>query len=111
MEIRCQTASSVVLKRHQAGMDRIRRRHGSTHSVAMQAVHLAHLAVDRCNSGEPYETHRAGGSTSVDCMPDSMKRADLGTHGHPAQTVLIVTSGGLEHGGGIGRQMGYFLQA
>ena len=26
-------------------------------------------------------------------------------------TVLIVTPGGLEHGGGIGRQMGYFLQA
>jgi glycosyltransferase involved in cell wall biosynthesis len=25
-------------------------------------------------------------------------------------TVLIVTPGGLEHGGGIGRQMGYFLQ-
>jgi glycosyltransferase involved in cell wall biosynthesis len=25
-------------------------------------------------------------------------------------TVLIVTAGGLEHGGGIGRQMGYFLQ-
>lgn len=47
----------------------------------------------------------------MDCMPDPMKRADLGIHGHPAQTVLIVTSGGLEHGGGIGRQMGYFLQA
>jgi glycosyltransferase involved in cell wall biosynthesis len=27
------------------------------------------------------------------------------------RTVLIVTPGGLEHGGGIGRQMGYFLQA
>jgi glycosyltransferase involved in cell wall biosynthesis len=26
-------------------------------------------------------------------------------------TVLVVTPGGLEHGGGIGRQMGYFLQA
>jgi len=26
-------------------------------------------------------------------------------------TVLIVTPGGLEHGGGIGRQMGYFLRA
>jgi glycosyltransferase involved in cell wall biosynthesis len=26
-------------------------------------------------------------------------------------TVLIVTPGGLEHGGGIGRMMGYFLQA
>jgi len=25
-------------------------------------------------------------------------------------TVLIITPGGLEHGGGIGRQMGYFLQ-
>jgi glycosyltransferase involved in cell wall biosynthesis len=29
----------------------------------------------------------------------------------PAGTVLIVTPGGLEHGGGIGRQMGYFLRA
>jgi len=27
------------------------------------------------------------------------------------QTVLIVAPGGLEHGGGIGRQMGYFLRA
>jgi glycosyltransferase involved in cell wall biosynthesis len=27
------------------------------------------------------------------------------------RTVLIVAPGGLEHGGGIGRQMGYFLQA
>ena len=26
-------------------------------------------------------------------------------------TVLIVTPGGLEHGGGIGRQMGYYLRA
>jgi glycosyltransferase involved in cell wall biosynthesis len=28
-----------------------------------------------------------------------------------AGTVLVVIPGGLEHGGGIGRQMGYFLQA
>jgi glycosyltransferase involved in cell wall biosynthesis len=28
-----------------------------------------------------------------------------------AGTVLVVSPGGLEHGGGIGRQMGYFLQA
>lgn len=47
----------------------------------------------------------------MDCTSDSAKRADADTHGPPAQTVLIVTSGGLEHGGGIGRQMGYFLQA
>ncbi len=33
-------------------------------------------------------------------------QADLG-----AATVLVVIPGGLEHGGGIGRQMGYFLQA
>jgi hypothetical protein len=26
-------------------------------------------------------------------------------------TVLVVCPGGLEHGGGIGRQMGYFLNA
>ncbi|WP_146688498.1 glycosyltransferase family 4 protein [Bradyrhizobium canariense] len=35
----------------------------------------------------------------------------MDTHSPPAQTVFIVVSGGLEHGGGIGRQMGYFLQA
>jgi glycosyltransferase involved in cell wall biosynthesis len=29
----------------------------------------------------------------------------------PVGTVIIVCPGGLEHGGGIGRQMGYFLQA
>jgi len=28
----------------------------------------------------------------------------------PKGTVLIVTAGGLEDGGGIGRQMGYFLR-
>ena len=31
--------------------------------------------------------------------------------GSRTRTVLIVTPGGLEHGGGIGRQMGYFLRA
>ena len=30
--------------------------------------------------------------------------------GGPTGSVLIVTPGGLEHGGGIGRQMGYFLR-
>src|SRR5262249_45656249 len=30
--------------------------------------------------------------------------------GRPASSVLIVSPGGLEHGGGIGRQMGYFLR-
>jgi glycosyltransferase involved in cell wall biosynthesis len=29
----------------------------------------------------------------------------------PRNTILVVIPGGLEHGGGIGRQMGYFLQA
>jgi len=29
----------------------------------------------------------------------------------PAGTVLIITPGGLEHGGGVGRQMGYFLRS
>lgn len=36
---------------------------------------------------------------------------DAVTHGLRTRTVLIITPGGLEHGGGIGRQMGYFLQA
>jgi glycosyltransferase involved in cell wall biosynthesis len=47
----------------------------------------------------------------VDCASDFAKRSDVDTHTPPAQTVFIVVSGGLEHGGGIGRQMGYFLQA
>jgi glycosyltransferase involved in cell wall biosynthesis len=38
-----------------------------------------------------------------------------GSAGHavvtPSGTVIVVTPGGLEHGGGIGRQMGYFLKA
>ena len=38
----------------------------------------------------------------------------VGSTGHavvtPRGTVIIVTPGGLEHGGGIGRQMGYFLK-
>jgi glycosyltransferase involved in cell wall biosynthesis len=38
------------------------------------------------------------------------KRADAEAPQPAAQTVLIVTPGGLEHGGGIGRQMGYFLR-
>jgi glycosyltransferase involved in cell wall biosynthesis len=29
----------------------------------------------------------------------------------PGDTIIVVVPGGLEHGGGIGRQMGYFLQA
>jgi len=51
------------------------------------------------------------GGTLVDRPSDPVKRADVDTREPPTQTVLIVTSGGLEHGGGIGRQMGYFLQA
>lgn len=42
---------------------------------------------------------------------DLAKRTDVDTHGLPSQTVLIVVPGGLEHGGGIARQMGYFLRA
>ena len=38
------------------------------------------------------------------------KRIDNGD-GLATGTVLIVTPGGLEDGGGIGRQMGYFLRA
>jgi glycosyltransferase involved in cell wall biosynthesis len=44
----------------------------------------------------------------VNCASVFPKRADTPP---PAQTVLIVAPGGLEHGGGIGRQMGYFLRA
>ncbi len=36
---------------------------------------------------------------------------DAGHPGPSTNTVLVVVAGGLEHGGGIGRQMGYFLQA
>jgi len=39
------------------------------------------------------------------------KRDDTETDALRTRTVLIVTPGGLEHGGGIGRQMGYFLRA
>ena len=39
------------------------------------------------------------------------KRTDPHADGLETGTVLIVTPGGLEHGGGIGRQMGYFLRA
>jgi glycosyltransferase involved in cell wall biosynthesis len=39
------------------------------------------------------------------------KRDDANNDGVQRRTVLIVTPGGLENGGGIGRQMGYFLRA
>jgi glycosyltransferase involved in cell wall biosynthesis len=39
------------------------------------------------------------------------ERDDANSDGVQRGTVLIVTPGGLEHGGGIGRQMGYFLRA
>ena len=39
------------------------------------------------------------------------KHDDADGDGRQRGTVLLVTPGGLEHGGGIGRQMGYFLQA
>ena len=39
------------------------------------------------------------------------KRDDADYGGQRTGTVLIVTPGGLENGGGIGRQMGYFLRA
>ena len=38
------------------------------------------------------------------------RRADYGS-GVPPINVLVLCPGGLEHGGGIGRQMGYFLAA
>ena len=47
----------------------------------------------------------------MDCKSDFAKRDDAETDGLRTRTVLIVTPGGLEHGGGIGRQMGYFLRA
>jgi glycosyltransferase involved in cell wall biosynthesis len=66
---------------------------------------------DNSHNGELYDTHRAGGSTLVDCASDSMKRDRANTRGSTIPTVLVVAAGGLEHGGGIGRQMGYFLRA
>lgn len=39
------------------------------------------------------------------------KYEDAADDGQRVGTVLIITPGGLENGGGIGRQMGYFLQA
>jgi glycosyltransferase involved in cell wall biosynthesis len=69
------------------------------------------VAVHERGIGGPYETHRAGGSALVDCASDPAKRAGAETRGPAAPTVLVVVPGGLEHGGGIGRQMGYFLRA
>jgi glycosyltransferase involved in cell wall biosynthesis len=45
----------------------------------------------------------------VDYESDFPKRDD--SDGLRTRTVLMVIPGGLEHGGGIGRQMGYFLRA
>lgn len=59
------------------------------------------------SEGELYETDRVG--TLVVYESDSTKRDNA--DGLQIRTVLIVTPGGLEHGGGIGRQMGYFLRA
>jgi glycosyltransferase involved in cell wall biosynthesis len=47
----------------------------------------------------------------VVCESDFTKRDAADTDGLRTRTVLIVAPGGLEHGGGIGRQMGYFLRA
>jgi glycosyltransferase involved in cell wall biosynthesis len=47
----------------------------------------------------------------VDSELDFTTRDDADTDGPRTRTVLIVIPGGLEHGGGIGRQMGYFLRA
>src|SRR5271165_3919892 len=42
----------------------------------------------------------------------TLAKQHINTGGHPrGGTVLIVTPGGIEQGGGIGRQMGYFLRA
>jgi glycosyltransferase involved in cell wall biosynthesis len=40
-----------------------------------------------------------------------MKRREIDSARSRRRTVIIFSPGGLEHGGGIGRQMGYFLQA
>jgi glycosyltransferase involved in cell wall biosynthesis len=55
-------------------------------------------------------TERAG-THLVDCASDFAQRDDADTRGPLTRTVLVVAPGGLEHGGGIGRQMGYFLRA
>src|SRR6516162_6676831 len=51
------------------------------------------------------------GSTSRTMDRSFTKRTDPHADGLETGTVLIVSPGGLEHGGGIGRQMGYFLRA
>jgi glycosyltransferase involved in cell wall biosynthesis len=48
---------------------------------------------------------------AVESDAASPARGTAASASAPAATVLIVCPGGLEHGGGIGRQMGYFLQA
>jgi hypothetical protein len=55
--------------------------------------------------------HSDGRSTLVDYETDFAKRDDADTEELRTRTILIVAAGGLEHGGGIGRQMGYFLRA
>jgi glycosyltransferase involved in cell wall biosynthesis len=52
-----------------------------------------------------------GRSTLVDSESNFAKHGDTDADGLPTRTVLVVAAGGLEHGGGIGRQMGYFLRA
>src|SRR5262249_7943649 len=42
-------------------------------------------------------------------MHRSFRKRQHNDGGRPTGSILIVTPGGLEHGGGIGRQMGYFL--
>src|SRR6266446_10787527 len=59
-----------------------------------------------------YAFPRAGrGSTLVAVIEALTKRNNNADSQLRTRTVLIVTPGGLEHGGGIGRQMGYFLRA
>lgn len=66
-----------------------------------------HASTDK--EDELFETHRA--DTLVVHKSDVAKREGADTDGSRTRTVLVVIPGGLEHGGGIGRQMGYFLRA
>ena len=70
---------------------------------------LSHLDA-ACHKGELYEIYRVG--THVVFGSDLTKREEADINGPRTRgTVLIVAPGGLEHGGGIGRMMGYFLRA
>jgi len=69
---------------------------------------------ETCAAGRKMQDYRAfswARGTRRRYIEALAKRDNNEGGGLRAGTVLIVTPGGLEHGGGIGRQMGYFLRA